>query len=492
MMAPVTAAPTPPQSPPTQKAGAPPTSDADGSGADAQTVGDGEMAGGGAQKQAGAFADLFAQDQAPVAARQADPSAPGTADGRAVVAPPVPQPAAQVSPTTGAPFQQGPEGGAKPASRTAEPSIPHPKAAPDVAVQHKEGAPPAGPVPQNPPLAKGPFPAPAEAARPTSPAAPDAPPAVVKGAGPAAQPPTGQAAPVAARTEVKVPAAAPVTARNAVMTGEVPPAGEKPEPANPVVPKAASDHPAPTVEPPRVIAAPGRPQPAATPSATTQPTGLDAAEDAKAPPPDREGPVRVAPLTRTEFQTAGPAPLPPPVATTAAALPGASPAIDGDALQSVTGPRPGDAPAPTTALQRSGAPLHAAALPAATGREAVSVAQQIATSVIRASGDRVEVRLDPPELGRVALSFQIREDLVIAHVSADKSETSDLLRRNGDDLQRALKEGGFGDVELDFSGGGEAQEGQTRAKTGAENTARTESQPILARAAKTGALDLRI
>ena len=122
----------------------------------------------------------------------------------------------------------------------------------------------------------------------------------------------------------------------------------------------------------------------------------------------------------------------------------------------------------------------------------VVVAQQIAASVIRASGDRVEVRLDPPELGRVALSFQIRDDLVIAHVSADKSETSDLLRRNGDDLQRALKEGGFGDVELDFSGGGEAQEGQTRAKTGAENTARTESQPILARAAKTGALDLRI
>lgn len=178
----------------------------------------------------------------------------------------------------------------------------------------------------------------------------------------------------------------------------------------------------------------------------------DAGDDAQQAAPARIGPAAAPQATTGQAATATPtladaASMNVTVtggATTASPM--ADPLSDPSGLAQVAGP--------SGASAASGDP-RAAVFATTVARDPGPVMTQIATAVRAGGGDRVEVRLDPPELGRVTLSFQIRDDMVAAVVSADRSETAELLRRHGEELQRALKEGGFGDVSLDF-GGGEA------------------------------------
>ncbi|MFN3960904.1 MAG: flagellar hook-length control protein FliK [Parvularculaceae bacterium] len=64
----------------------------------------------------------------------------------------------------------------------------------------------------------------------------------------------------------------------------------------------------------------------------------------------------------------------------------------------------------------------------------------------------LELRLDPPELGKVTLSFY-EDDAGVqrATVVAENFETLDLLRRHSDVLQRELARAGAADVQLSFS-----------------------------------------
>ena len=78
------------------------------------------------------------------------------------------------------------------------------------------------------------------------------------------------------------------------------------------------------------------------------------------------------------------------------------------------------------------------------------VAQQINQAIIRMDGARTEVMLDPVELGRVSLTFITKDEGVTVLINADRSETADLLRRNGEQLQRDLSESGYAGVELEF------------------------------------------
>lgn len=81
------------------------------------------------------------------------------------------------------------------------------------------------------------------------------------------------------------------------------------------------------------------------------------------------------------------------------------------------------------------------------------VRDQIVAAVMSRPGDaKLEVRLDPPELGRVMIGFE-RDgaDLVRAVVTADLPDTLDLMRRNGDMLRQALEEQGLGDLDLQFA-----------------------------------------
>ncbi|MEX6634703.1 flagellar hook-length control protein FliK [Hyphococcus lacteus] len=83
---------------------------------------------------------------------------------------------------------------------------------------------------------------------------------------------------------------------------------------------------------------------------------------------------------------------------------------------------------------------------------------QIVAAVSNRQGDsRLEVRLDPPELGKLMIGFEgdSPDNIVRAVISADSPETLDLLRRNADVFQRALAEQGMGTLDLEFRQGGQ-------------------------------------
>jgi flagellar hook-length control protein FliK len=65
------------------------------------------------------------------------------------------------------------------------------------------------------------------------------------------------------------------------------------------------------------------------------------------------------------------------------------------------------------------------------------------------TGERsVELRLDPPELGRVILTLTPADQGISGQVLAERSDTLELLRRSLDELARELHDQGFGDVAL--------------------------------------------
>jgi chemotaxis protein MotD len=72
----------------------------------------------------------------------------------------------------------------------------------------------------------------------------------------------------------------------------------------------------------------------------------------------------------------------------------------------------------------------------------------------RSGKTRFEIRLDPPELGRVDVRLDIdSQGKVSSHLIVDKPETLDLLRRDAPQLQQALNDSGFktGDGGMQFS-----------------------------------------
>jgi hypothetical protein len=116
-----------------------------------------------------------------------------------------------------------------------------------------------------------------------------------------------------------------------------------------------------------------------------------------------------------------------------------------------------DAPAPHWHLAPElSAPARAEAVAAAPGPAPAApqtVVGQVATAVARATDGQVEIRLDPPELGRVQILLQPADGGVQAVVLAQRPETQDLLRRHAELLAQELGAAGFGSVSLDFGGG---------------------------------------
>ncbi|MEM1264950.1 MAG: flagellar hook-length control protein FliK [Pseudomonadota bacterium] len=65
-------------------------------------------------------------------------------------------------------------------------------------------------------------------------------------------------------------------------------------------------------------------------------------------------------------------------------------------------------------------------------------------------GAEIEVRLDPPELGRVRIGFSGLDGALTGVVTAERPEIEALLRRNADALERTLAEAGFSGISLSF------------------------------------------
>lgn len=83
------------------------------------------------------------------------------------------------------------------------------------------------------------------------------------------------------------------------------------------------------------------------------------------------------------------------------------------------------------------------------------------------SSRKLQLRLDPPELGRVEIHITPTEKgIVHAVVVAERAETHDLLRRHGELLARELGNAGYSDVSLSFSAGTGAGAGHGRFEAG--------------------------
>lgn len=124
------------------------------------------------------------------------------------------------------------------------------------------------------------------------------------------------------------------------------------------------------------------------------------------------------------------------------------------------------------------ATAHASSAHAATGAQANPQAQQAAAVPLaglaveiaaqsRAGKNRFEIRLDPPELGRIDVRLDVdREGNVTSRLVVERAETLDLLRRDAHALERALNQAGLktADNALQFSlrdqNAGQNQDGQ--------------------------------
>ncbi len=81
-----------------------------------------------------------------------------------------------------------------------------------------------------------------------------------------------------------------------------------------------------------------------------------------------------------------------------------------------------------------------------------ATAQVIAAIKANRRSDTIEIRLDPPELGRVKIDFTMETmDSVKAILSAERAETLDHMRRNIGELAGQLKDAGFKSVEFEFT-----------------------------------------
>ncbi|ADM09639.1 flagellar hook-length control protein [Parvularcula bermudensis HTCC2503] len=100
-----------------------------------------------------------------------------------------------------------------------------------------------------------------------------------------------------------------------------------------------------------------------------------------------------------------------------------------------------------------------AAMPAPLAAQGPVAAQQVAEAMrnIRTE-NHISVRLDPPELGRVEIDLNFDgQKLISAVLSADEANTSHLLKKHLDTLQRELASAGFENVAVDIADRGSQQ-----------------------------------
>lgn len=146
------------------------------------------------------------------------------------------------------------------------------------------------------------------------------------------------------------------------------------------------------------------------------------------------------------------------------------------------------------------------ALPLSPQHEtARAVVAQLAHSV-RANADRaIELRLHPEELGHVRMTFSTDHGGLSVTLTADRSETLDLLRRNIDMLGDELRRIGYGTVDFSFGDdshqrGGEAEPWSSDEASGLgpestpdhEHTEETKARALRGLAPAHGGVDMRI
>ena len=202
--------------------------------------------------------------------------------------------------------------------------------------------------------------------------------------------------------------------------------------------------------------------------------------------------------------------------------PAAKPAVIRDAAQTVTGDVSRVDPAQTATArsdaavviqpQNDGSPgftlrvSGTANAPQGQQLPAAAFAFQIARQVARGE-NRFEIRLDPPELGRIDVRLHVSTDgRVNAHLTVERNEALDLLQRDARHLERALGDAGLkaGNGSLSFSlrdqgSAGFARDGETAPPSAliasSEETgdaAATSPQTILSGHIRADSVDIRV
>lgn len=188
-------------------------------------------------------------------------------------------------------------------------------------------------------------------------------------------------------------------------------------------------------------------------------------------------------------------------------------AVSLDSLLTATRPQPGDGHPPVTPAAgaadtgslpqqlRPAAPAVPSLPPVPVAAVAVTIAQQAS-----AGAKRFEIRLEPPELGRIEVRLDVsREGHATTHLVVERSETLDMLQRDARHLERALQNAGLNtsDSDLTFSlkdqgafhqGAKDNAQGQPRAAQAQANEEPVEEpwQPVPIRGLGQAGLDIRI
>ena len=81
---------------------------------------------------------------------------------------------------------------------------------------------------------------------------------------------------------------------------------------------------------------------------------------------------------------------------------------------------------------------------------AQNVAAQITGAIRSADGTVLELRLDPPELGRVLIQMSTQDGEMRAVITTERAETAELMRRHADVLGRELARAGLAGADLSF------------------------------------------
>jgi chemotaxis protein MotD len=159
------------------------------------------------------------------------------------------------------------------------------------------------------------------------------------------------------------------------------------------------------------------------------------------------------------------------------------------------------------------APLSAATTAAAQGATSPAAMPAVAVPLAglaieiaaraRAGVNRFEIRLDPPELGRIDVRLEVaRDGKATSHVTVDRPETLSLLQREQPQLERALEQAGLktADNGLQFTLRDQSFAG--RDGTGRQQTARLvvpdaalsplDPAPTYSRLLGPGGLDIRV
>ena len=184
-------------------------------------------------------------------------------------------------------------------------------------------------------------------------------------------------------------------------------------------------------------AAPASPQPTPADDQAVppqpQPGSRDAAVADTKPAPDKPA-AKDAPNNHDRIDATATARLDAPAAPDGSAIAGTQGASAATGTASAHGVNPAG---PNAAAQTAANPQQAPTVPIA------GLAVEIAGRA-HAGKNNFEIRLDPPELGRIEVKLSVdRQGQVTSHLIADRQDTLDLLRRDSSGLERALQDAGL-------------------------------------------------